>query len=107
LPLLIVFIASFAISQGAVIWVYLSEIFPTAVRARGQSLGSATHWIMNALISGLFPAIAALSASIPFAFFSLMMVLQFVLVLWFLPETRGVALEQMAAAMAPPSAASD
>ena len=59
LPLLILFIASFAISQGAVIWVYLSEIFPTAVRARGQSLGSATHWIMNALISALFPAIAA------------------------------------------------
>jgi sugar porter (SP) family MFS transporter len=99
LPLLILFIASFAISQGAVIWVYLSEIFPTAVRARGQSLGSATHWIMNALISALFPAIAAWSTSIPFAFFSLMMVLQFVLVLWFLPETRGVALEQMAAAM--------
>jgi sugar porter (SP) family MFS transporter len=107
LPLLIVFIASFAISQGAVIWVYLSEIFPTAVRARGQSLGSATHWIMNALISALFPAIAALSTSIPFVFFSLMMMLQFVLVLWFLPETRGVALEQMAATMAPSAAAAD
>jgi sugar porter (SP) family MFS transporter len=99
LPLLIVFIASFAISQGAVIWVYLSEIFPTAVRARGQSLGSATHWIMNALISALFPAIAALSTSIPFLFFSLMMVLQFILVLWFLPETKGVQLEKMAHAM--------
>jgi sugar porter (SP) family MFS transporter len=99
LPLLVMFIAAFAISQGAVIWVYLSEIFPTPVRARGQSLGAATHWIMNALISGLFPAIAALSTSIPFVFFSLMMALQFVLVLWFLPETRGVQLEQMAAAM--------
>jgi MFS family permease len=99
LPLLVMFIAAFAISQGAVIWVYLSEIFPTPVRARGQSLGSATHWIMNALISALFPAIAALSASIPFVFFSLMMALQFVLVLWFLPETRGVQLEQMADAM--------
>ena len=99
LPLLVMFIAAFAISQGAVIWVYLSEIFPTPVRARGQSLGSATHWIMNALISALFPAIAALSASIPFVFFSLMMALQFVLVLWFLPETRGVQLEQMARAM--------
>jgi sugar porter (SP) family MFS transporter len=95
LPLLVAFIASFAISQGAVIWVYLSEIFPTPVRARGQSLGSATHWIMNALISALFPAIAALSTSIPFVFFSLMMVLQFFLVLWFLPETKGVQLEQM------------
>jgi sugar porter (SP) family MFS transporter len=99
LPLLVAFIASFAISQGAVIWVYLSEIFPTAVRARGQSLGSATHWIMNALISALFPAIAALSKSVPFVFFSLMMVLQFVLVLWFLPETKGVSLERMGLAM--------
>ena len=107
LPLLILFIASFAISQGAVIWVYLSEIFPTPVRARGQSLGSATHWIMNALISAVFPAIAALSVSIPFMFFSLMMVLQFVLVLWFLPETKGVALEQMAATMQPSAAAAD
>lgn len=99
LPLLVAFIASFAISQGAVIWVYLSEIFPTAVRARGQSLGSATHWIMNALISALFPAIAALSTSIPFLFFSLMMALQFVLVLWFLPETKGVPLERMQRAL--------
>jgi sugar porter (SP) family MFS transporter len=107
LPLLILFIVSFAISQGAVIWVYLSEIFPTAVRARGQSIGSATHWIMNALISAMFPAIAALSASIPFMFFSLMMVLQFVLVLWFLPETKGVALEQMASTMGPSAAAAD
>jgi sugar porter (SP) family MFS transporter len=107
LPLLIVFIASFAISQGAVIWVYLSEIFPTAVRARGQSLGSATHWIMNALISALFPAIAAMSSSIPFLFFSLMMVLQFILVLWFLPETKGVTLERMGHAMRDPSSAAD
>lgn len=107
LPLLIVFIASFAISQGAVIWVYLSEIFPTAVRARGQSLGSATHWIMNALISASFPAIAAMSSSIPFLFFSLMMVLQFILALWFLPETKGVALERMGHAMSNPSSGAD
>jgi sugar porter (SP) family MFS transporter len=99
LPLLVMFIAAFAISQGAVIWVYLSEIFPTPVRARGQSLGSAAHWIMNALVSALFPAIAALSTSIPFAFFSLMMALQFFLVLRFLPETRGVQLEHMARAI--------
>jgi len=99
LPLLVAFVASFAISQGAVIWVYLSEIFPTPVRARGQSLGSATHWIMNALIATVFPAFAARSASIPFVFFSLMMVLQFILVLWLLPETRGVPLEQMGQAM--------
>jgi sugar porter (SP) family MFS transporter len=99
LPLLVVFIASFAGSQGAVIWVYLSEIFPTAVRARGQSIGSATHWIMNAAIAALFPAIAAYSRPAPFVFFSAMMLLQFVFVLVYLPETRGVALERMGQAL--------
>jgi sugar porter (SP) family MFS transporter len=99
LALLVIFIASFAISQGAVIWVYLSEIFPTAVRARGQSVGSATHWFMNACISALFPIVAAYSKSVPFAFFALMMVLQFVAVWLFLPETRGVALEDIEAVL--------
>jgi sugar porter (SP) family MFS transporter len=95
LPLLVLFIASFAISMGAVIWVYLSEIFPTAVRARGQALGSATHWVANAVISATFPAIAAISRPAPFIFFASMMVAQLVLVLRFLPETRGVRLEDM------------
>jgi len=95
LPLLILFITSFAISQGAVIWVYLSEIFPTGVRARGQAVGSATHWILNALIAGAFPVIAAHSRSAPFAFFACMMALQFIAALLFMPETRGVALERM------------
>jgi sugar porter (SP) family MFS transporter len=95
LPLLIVFIASFAVSQGAVIWVYLSEIFPTGVRARGQAVGSATHWVLNALISGAFPVIAAHSKAVPFAFFGCMMVLQFVAAVFLMPETRGVALERM------------
>jgi SP family arabinose:H+ symporter-like MFS transporter len=94
-PLLIGFIASFALSQGAVIWVYLSEVFPTAVRARGQGLGSATHWIMNAVVSAAFPAVAAYSTSLPFAFFALMMALQFVVVLVAFPETKGVELERM------------
>ncbi|HEX3913364.1 MAG TPA: sugar porter family MFS transporter [Steroidobacteraceae bacterium] len=102
LPLLVLFIASFAISQGAVIWVYLSEIFPTGVRARGQGLGSATHWILNALISGTFPIIAALSKAAPFAFFACMMALQFIAALLFMPETRGVALENMHAALRAP-----
>jgi sugar porter (SP) family MFS transporter len=105
LPLLVLFIASFAMSQGAVIWVYLSEIFPTAVRARGQSIGSATHWIMNALVSALFPAIAAYSQSLPFVFFSVMMLLQFILVLWFLPETKGITLERMERAISGAAAA--
>jgi sugar porter (SP) family MFS transporter len=93
--MLVLFIASFAISQGAVIWVYLSEVFPTEVRARGQGLGSATHWVMNALISLLFPAVAAWSKPAPFVFFASMMVLQFVLVWRFFPETKGIALEDM------------
>jgi sugar porter (SP) family MFS transporter len=95
LPLLIVFIASFAVSQGAVIWVYLSEIFPTPVRARGQAIGSATHWIFNALIAGAFPVIAAHSKAVPFAFFAGMMVVQFIAAFFLMPETRGVALERM------------
>jgi sugar porter (SP) family MFS transporter len=95
LPLLILFIASFAVSQGAVIWVYLSEIFPTDVRARGQAIGSATHWILNALIAGAFPIVAAHSKPAPFAFFACMMVLQFIAALLLMPETRGIALERM------------
>ncbi|HYA98363.1 MAG TPA: sugar porter family MFS transporter [Methylomirabilota bacterium] len=93
--LLVAYIACFAISQGAVIWVYLSEIFPTRVRAKGQSLGSSTHWIMNALISATFPVLAKSSRALPFAFFSLMMVLQFFVVLRFFPETKGVSLEEL------------
>jgi sugar porter (SP) family MFS transporter len=93
--LLIGYIAFFAFSQGAVIWVYLSEVFPTRVRAKGQSLGSFSHWVMNAIISGTFPAMAAKSGGYPFVFFAAMMALQFVLVLLFFPETKGVSLEQM------------
>jgi len=92
---LIGFIASFAFSQGAVIWVYLSEVFPTSVRAKGQSLGSSTHWIMNALISWAFPIVAAHSKAAPFAFFAAMMVVQLVLVAAVFPETKGVTLEEM------------
>jgi sugar porter (SP) family MFS transporter len=92
---LIGFIAFFGFSQGAVIWVYLSEVFPNRVRAKGQSLGSFTHWFMNALISWMFPVIAARSRAVPFIFFAAMMVLQFIVVLTTYPETKGVSLEQM------------
>jgi sugar porter (SP) family MFS transporter len=95
--LLVGFIAFFAFSQGAVIWVYISEVFPTLVRAKGQSLGSFTHWIMNAMISGIFPLVAAYSRPAPFVFFSLMMAVQFMVVLMFYPETKGVTLENMQA----------
>lgn len=93
--LLIGYIAFFAFSQGAVIWVYLSEVFPNRVRAKGQSLGSFSHWVMNALISGIFPLLAASSGGYPFVFFSVMMVLQFFVVLFVYPETKGVSLEEM------------
>jgi sugar porter (SP) family MFS transporter len=93
--LLIGFIASFAFSLGAVVWVYLSEIFPNRVRAKGQSLGSFAHWLANALISGLFPLMAASSGGAPFVFFSLMMVVQFLVVWRIYPETKGVTLEAM------------
>jgi MFS transporter, SP family, arabinose:H+ symporter len=93
--LLVGFIASFAFSQGSVIWVYLSEVFPNRVRAKGQSLGSLSHWLMNAAISFAFPTLAAWSKSIPFMFFSAMMVLQFFVVLFVYPETKGMTLEEM------------
>jgi sugar porter (SP) family MFS transporter len=93
--LLVGFIGFFAFSQGAVIWVYLSEIFPNRVRAKGQSLGSFTHWFMNALIAWTFPQIAKSSGAAPFMLFSAMMALQFFVVLFVFPETKGLSLEQM------------
>jgi len=93
--LLVGYIAFFAFSQGAVIWVFISEVFPNRVRAKGQSLGSFSHWIMNAAISLIFPLMAAKSGGYPFVFFSLMMVLQFFVVLFVYPETKGVTLEEM------------
>ena len=95
LALLILFIVSFAFSQGAVIWVYMSEIFPTPVRATGQSLGSATHWVVNALIAAVFPMVAAQTRALPFVFFAACTVIQLVVVAKFFPETKGVELEDM------------
>ncbi|HUK24924.1 MAG TPA: sugar porter family MFS transporter [Terriglobales bacterium] len=93
--LLVGYIAFFAFSQGAVIWVYIGEVFPNTVRAKGQSLGSFSHWLMNALISGIFPLMASSSGAYPFVFFSAMMVVQFFVVLFFYPETKGISLEEM------------
>jgi MFS family permease len=92
---LVGFIAFFAFSQGAVIWVYLSEVFPTQVRAKGQSLGSFTHWFMNAVISAVFPVMAASSGAAPFYFFAAMMAVQFLVVLTLYPETKGHSLEAL------------
>jgi len=93
--LLVTYIAFFAVSQGAVIWVYIGEVFPNRVRSKGQSLGSSSHWIMNAIIAYTFPQVAKSSGAYPFMFFAAMMVLQFFVVLFFYPETKNVTLEQM------------
>jgi SP family arabinose:H+ symporter-like MFS transporter len=95
LVFLVAYIAFFAISQGAVIWVYISEVFPNRVRAKGQSVGSSSHWIMNAIIAYTFPQLAKSSGAYPFVFFGAMMVLQFFVVLFFYPETKGYSLEEM------------
>ena len=92
---LLLFIASHAFGQGAVIWVFISEIFPNRVRARGQALGSFTHWIMAAAISWTFPMFAEASGGYTFAFYAAMMVLQLLWVLWVMPETKGVPLEEI------------
>jgi sugar porter (SP) family MFS transporter len=95
LGLLVCFIGFFAFSQGAVIWVYLSEVFPNLVRAKGQALGSFTHWIMNAAISLYFPVVAQQSGGLPFAIFAAVTAVQFVVVLTVFPETTGITLEAM------------
>jgi MFS family permease len=87
--------ASFALSSGSVIWVYMSEIFPNRVRVKGQALGSTVLWIMNGIISQVFPSMAAKSASLPFVFFAILMAAQFVVTLVFFPETKGLSLEQV------------
>ena len=92
---LLVFIASHAFGQGAVIWVFISEIFPNRVRARGQALGSFTHWVMAAAISWTFPMIAAKSGGHTFAFYAVCMVGQLFWVWWVMPETKGISLEQI------------
>jgi len=90
------FIAAHAIGQGAVIWVFISEIFPNRNRAAGQALGSFTHWMFAALITLFFPvAIRAFDAGVIFGFFSFMMILQLLWVLTLVPETKGISLEEM------------
>jgi len=92
---LLVFIAAHGFGQGAVIWVFISEIFPNRVRARGQALGSFTHWAMNAAISWTFPLIAAQAGWMAFAFYALCMAGQLVWVVFIMPETKGVSLEKI------------
>jgi MFS transporter, SP family, arabinose:H+ symporter len=94
--LLVIYIAFFAVSQGAVIWVYIGEVFPTSVRSKGQGVGSASHWLMNTLIQLEFPVIVHyMSTATPFVFFAIMTVVQFLTVLFAYPETKGQTLEAL------------
>ncbi|MBF9251950.1 sugar porter family MFS transporter [Pontibacter sp. 172403-2] len=93
---LFVYIAFFAFSQGAVIWVFISEIFPNQVRASGQALGSFTHWIMAAIIAFSFPYVSeTLGGGNTFLIFTCMMVLQLLFVWRLMPETKGTSLEKI------------
>ena len=89
------FIAFFAVSSGAVIWVYISEVFPNVVRAKGQALGCFTHWFMCTVISWAFPVVAERAGTWAFAFFAFMMALQLVWALFFMPETKGGTIEDI------------
>jgi len=92
-----VFIASHAVGQGAVIWVFIAEIFPNNVRTKGQSLGCGTHWVFAALITLLMPyLLGKFPGETIFAFFAAMMVLQLLFVLLLMPETKGRSLEYLA-----------
>lgn len=93
---LFLFIASHAIGQGAVIWVFISEIFPNHLRASGQSFGSSTHWVFAAIIPSLVPVLfTTIGAGVVFLFFAAMMVLQLFFVHFMMPETKGVSLEAL------------
>lgn len=93
---LFLFIASHAIGQGAVIWVFISEIFPNHIRASGQAFGSTVHWVLAAIIPSLIPMLfAEIGAAVVFLIFTLMMVLQLLFVIFLMPETKGITLEQL------------
>ncbi|SDJ83389.1 MFS transporter, sugar porter (SP) family [Catalinimonas alkaloidigena] len=93
---LFVYIAFFAFSQGAVIWVFISEIFPNRVRAYGQALGSFTHWLLAAIVSFAFPVVTeTLGGGVTFSIFCGMMILQLLFVWKMMPETKGKSLEQL------------
>jgi sugar porter (SP) family MFS transporter len=90
------FIASHAIGQGAVIWVFISEIFPNHLRASGQAFGSSTHWVLAAIIPSLIPFLfSTIGAGAVFLIFTFMMVLQLLFVAFIMPETKGVPLEEL------------
>ena len=90
------FIASHAIGQGAVIWVFISEIFPNHLRASGQSFGSSVHWVLAAIIPSMVPILfTSFGVGNVFAFFAFMMVFQLLFVIFMMPETKGISLEEV------------
>jgi SP family arabinose:H+ symporter-like MFS transporter len=93
---LFLFIASHAIGQGAVIWVFISEIFPNHIRASGQAFGSSVHWVLAAIIPSLIPILfTTIGADVVFLIFTIMMVFQLVFVIFLMPETKGRSLEEL------------
>jgi len=93
---LFLFIAAHAIGQGAVIWVFISEIFPNHLRASGQSFGSTTHWVLAAIIPSLIPYLfSTVGPGVVFIFFAVMMVFQLLFVRFMMPETKGISLEEL------------
>ncbi|MFV8338138.1 sugar porter family MFS transporter [Flavobacterium sp. LB3P21] len=93
---LFLFIAAHAIGQGAVIWVFISEIFPNHLRASGQSFGSTTHWVLAAIIPSLIPYLfSTVGPGVVFLFFAVMMVFQLLFVAFMMPETKGISLEEL------------
>lgn len=93
---LFMFIASHAIGQGAIIWVFISEIFPNHLRASGQSLGTSTHWVLAAIIPSLVPVLfSTIGAGVVFMIFAIMMVFQLLFVIFMMPETKGISLEEL------------
>ncbi len=98
---LFLFIASHAIGQGAVIWVFIAEIFPNNIRASGQAFGTSTHWLLAAIIPSLIPYLfSTIGAGTVFAFFAFMMVLQLLFVIFLMPETKGKSLEELSEELA-------
>jgi sugar porter (SP) family MFS transporter len=93
---LFMFIASHAIGQGAIIWVFISEIFPNNLRASGQSFGTSTHWVLAAIIPSLVPMLfSTIGAGVVFMIFAIMMVFQLLFVIFMMPETKGISLEEL------------
>lgn len=99
---LFVFIAAHAIGQGSVIWVFISEIFPNHLRSYGQSFGSSVHWVLAAIIPSSIPFLfGSIGPGIVFSIFAFMMVLQLLFVIFMMPETKGISLEELSKKLSP------